>query len=174
MTKPPPASLTIIEDTTGVWKGNIFLDLLHLALCVAVLKHLLLTFLLLRSIHSYYVSSQAKICQICFWILVKNVFFLGYQHYTLCLMVPKLLFLAFCVCVCVLGPLLHSASPQWYQPLQWCLLVWRGLWWETEEGDEILETLFYIGLKMWNKVFFFFLKILLGVLWCIDFTVNLK
>ena len=155
MTKPPPASLTITKDATGVWKGNIFLDLLHLALCVAVLKHLLLTFLLLCSIHSYCVSSEAKICQICFWILVKNVFFLGYQHYTLCLMVPKLLFLAFCVCVCVLGPLLHSASPQWYQPLQWCLLVWRGLWWETEEGDEILETLFYIGLKMWNRFFLY-------------------
>ena len=74
MTKPPPASSTTTGDTARVWKGNIFLDPLHLALCVAVLKHLLLTNLFLDSIHSYFVSSQAKICQIHFWILVKNFF----------------------------------------------------------------------------------------------------
>ena len=77
MIKPPPVSLTTTEDAVGVWKWNIFLDLLLLALCVAMLKHLFLTILLLRSVHSYCVSSQAKIRQICFWILVKNVFFFG-------------------------------------------------------------------------------------------------
>ena len=30
-----------------------------------------------------------------------------------------------------------------------------GLWWEIEEGDEILGTLFYIGLKTRNRGFFF-------------------
>ena len=48
-----------------------------MALCVAMLKHLFLTILLLRSVHSYCVSSQEKIRQICFWILVKNVSFFG-------------------------------------------------------------------------------------------------
>ena len=94
MTKLPPESLTTTRDAARVWKGNIFLDPLHLALCVAALKHLLLTILLLGSVHSYCVSSQAKILQMHFWILVKNFFFLGYQHLTLCLTVPKLLFLA--------------------------------------------------------------------------------
>ena len=157
MIKPPPVSLTTIEDAVGVWKWNIFLDLLLLALCVAMLKHLFLTILLLRSVHSYCVSSQAKIRQICFWILVKNVFFFG---------LPTLNFVFDGAQALVFGPffffgagsssIFHWASPQCYQPLWWCLSVQRGLWWETEERDEILGPLFYIGLKTWNKVFFFF------------------
>ena len=70
-----------------------------MALCVAVLKHLLLTILLLGSVHSYCVSSQAKINQIHFWILVKNFFFsFCYQYLTLCLTVPKLFFFFWVLC----------------------------------------------------------------------------
>ena len=107
MTKPPPASSTTTGDTARVWKGNIFLDPLHLALCVAVLKHLLLTNLFLDSIHSYFVSSQAKICQIHFWILVKNFFsFFGLPTLNFVFdNAQALVFGLVCVCVCVLGPL---------------------------------------------------------------------
>ena len=108
MTKPPPASSTTTRDTARVWKGNIFLDPLHLALCVAVLKHFLLTNLFLDSIHSYFVSSQAKICQIHFWILVKNFFsFFGLP--TLNFVFDSAQALVFgLLCVCVLGPLQSS------------------------------------------------------------------
>ena len=109
MTKPPLASSTTTRDITRVWKGNIFLDPLYLALCVAVLKHFLLTNLFLDSIHSYFVSSQAKICQIHFWILVKNFFsFFGLPTLNFVFdsaqaLVFGLLFVCVCVCarVCV-------------------------------------------------------------------------
>ena len=102
MTKPPPASSTTTRDTAKVWKGNIFLDPLHLALCVAVLKHFLLTNLFLDSIHSYFVSSQAKICQIHFWILVKNFFsFFGLPTLNFVFdNAQALVFGLVCVCVC--------------------------------------------------------------------------
>ena len=128
------------------------------SLCVAVLKHLLLTNLFLDSIHSYFVSSQAKICQIHFWILVKNFFsFFGLPTLNFVFdSAQALVFGLVCVCVCVVSSsLFHYANSQWYQPLQWCLSVRQGLWWEIEKGDEILGTLFNIGLKTWNRFFFF-------------------
>ena len=91
---------------------------------MAVLKHLLLTILLLGSIHSYYVSSQAKIHQIHFRILVKKFFFF-FSFF-------GLLTLIF---------VFDNAQALVFE------VFFFGLWWEIEEGDEILGTLFYIGLK---------------------------